>query len=77
MIHRGRERRYLKQEEVGFTRKGREENKMATVFQKEIDKQEAEIKKKMKGEAQKAFMKCGSRHKKARSRKLFHLRVER
>ena len=31
----------------------------------------------MKGEAQKAFMKCGSRHKKARSRKLFHLRVER
>ena len=45
--------------------------------EKKIDKQEAEIKKKMKGEAQKAFMKCGSRHKKARSRKLFHLRVER
>ena len=47
---------------------------LRATFQKEIDKQEA--KKKMKGEAQKACMKCGSRHKKARSRKLFHLRVE-
>ena len=28
-------------------------------------------KKKIKGEVQKAFMNCGSRHKKARSRKLF------
>ena len=35
---------------------------LRATFQKEIDKQEAEIKKKMKGEAQKAFMKCGSRH---------------
>ena len=46
----------------------------------EIDKQEAEIKikkKKVKGEAQEACVKCGIRHKKARSRKLFHLRVER
>ena len=32
MFHRGRERRYLKQEEVGFTRR-RELNKMATVAQ--------------------------------------------
>ena len=53
---------------------------LRATFQKEVDKQEAEIKtkrKKIKGEAQKAFMKCGSRYKKARSRKLFHLRVER
>ena len=53
---------------------------LRATFQKEINKQEAEIeKKKIKGKAQKAFMKCGSRHKKARSRKLlnFHLRVER
>ena len=49
---------------------------LRATFSKEIDKQEAEIKKKIKGEAQKAFMKCGSRHKKARSRKLFYLRVE-
>ena len=51
---------------------------LRATFQKEIDKhvQEAEIKE-MKGEAQKAFMKCGSRDKKARSRKLFRLRVER
>ena len=51
---------------------------LQATFQKEIDKQEAEIKrKKIKGEAQKAFIKCGSRHKTARSRKLFHLKVER
>ena len=51
---------------------------LRATFQKEIDKQEAEMKnKKIKGEAQKAFMKYGSCHKKARSRKLFHLRVER
>ena len=37
---------------------------LRATFQKEIDKQEAEIKKKIKGEAQKAFMKCGSRHRK-------------
>ena len=53
---------------------------LRATFQKEIDKQEAEIKnkkkRKMKGKAQKALKKCGSRHKKARSRKLFHLRVK-
>ena len=36
---------------------------LRATFLKEIDKQEAEIKKN-KGEAQKAFMKCGSRHRK-------------
>ena len=52
---------------------------LRATFQKEIDKQEAEIKiKKFERRiSEKAFMKCGSQHKKARSRKLFHLRVER
>ena len=47
---------------------------LRATFQKEIDKQGQKLKKKRKkkrGEAQEAFVKCGSRHKKARSRKLF------
>ena len=44
--------------------------RMRPTFWQEIDKQEAETKKKIK-EVQKACVKCGIRHKKARSRKLF------
>ena len=45
---------------------------LRATFYKKSDKQESEIKKKkIKGEAQKAFMKCGSRQNKAMSRKLF------
>ena len=43
---------------------------LRATFQKEIDKQEAEIKKKRKKRLKEKLMKCGSRHKKARSRKL-------